>query len=149
MPNTLSHKRICVNGTELHVAISKPPQAKSKGPDVLCIHGFPEGWMGWRPLMREMPDVTFVAPDLRGYPASETPNNGYDILTLTNDINHLISALNLEKPILLSHDWGGALAWIYAHRFPDKISQLVVVNCPHPKTLVRAVFHFEDFHTNL
>jgi len=146
--NKIRHQYVVINDTAFHIAMSGPYDDKKQiRKTVLCIHGFPEGWMGWRPLMREMPDVTFVAPDLRGYPASETPNNGYDILTLTNDINHLISALNLEKPILLSHDWGGALAWIYAHRFPDKISQLVVVNCPHPKTLVRAVFHFEDFQT--
>jgi pimeloyl-ACP methyl ester carboxylesterase len=97
--------------------------------------------------MREMPDVTFIAPDLRGYPATETSKGGYDVMTLTNDIDQLISALNLEKPILLTHDWGGALGWIYAHRFPNRISQLVVINCPHPKTLVRAVFHCEDFQT--
>jgi len=147
MSNTISHKRICVNGIELHVAVSKPPKAKSNGQTVLCIHGFPEGWMGWRPLMREMPDVTFYAPDLRGFPSSDQPKEGYDVITLTDDIDQLISELGLEKPMLLTHDWGGALGWIYAHRFQDRISQLVVVNCPHPKTLVRAVLNFDDFQT--
>jgi pimeloyl-ACP methyl ester carboxylesterase len=154
--NKIRHQYIVINDMTFHIARSGPyddkiqPTSSSRPSHtkaVLCIHGFPEGWMGWRPLMREMPDVTFIAPDLRGYPASETPNDGYDIITLTNDIDHLISALNLEKPILLSHDWGGALGWIYAHRFPNNISQLVVINCPHPKTLVRAVLHFEDLQT--
>jgi pimeloyl-ACP methyl ester carboxylesterase len=150
--NKIRHEYIVIHDTAFHIAISGPSVDHLKSSpfrrkSVLCIHGFPEGWIGWRPLMRKMPDVTFFAPDLRGYPATEAPCSGYDVMTLTNDIDHLISALNLEKPMLLTHDWGGALGWIYAHRFPDRISQLVVINCPHPKTLVRAVLHFEDFQT--
>jgi pimeloyl-ACP methyl ester carboxylesterase len=149
--NKIRHEHIVIQNTAFHIATSGPTvdhvTSSSRRKSVLCIHGFPEGWVGWRPLMRDMTDVTFIAPDLRGYPTTETPNNGYDVMTLTNDIDHLISALHLDKPILLSHDWGGALGWIYAHRFPERISQLVVINCPHPKTLVRAVLHFEDFQT--
>lgn len=152
MDNKIRHEYIAIQDTTLHVAISEPCNdliisSSSPRRPVLCIHGFPEGWIGWRPLMRKMPDVTFFAPDLRGYPSSESANSGYDVITLTNDLNQLIEALKLEQPILLTHDWGGALGWIFAHRFPEKISQLVVINCPHPKTLVRAVFHFEDFQT--
>jgi len=42
---------------------------------------------------------------------------------------------------------GGALGWIFAHRYSHLIRKLVVVNCPHPRTLVRAVLRFEDFQT--
>lgn len=148
MTNTIKHRKVSVNGTNLHVAISLPDQADTpvRGA-VICLHGFPEGWAGWRPLMRQLPDVAFFAPDLRGYPISEYPGQGYDVFTLTDDINQLLDELGLDRPIMLSHDWGGALGWIYAHRFPHRISQLVVVNCPHPRTLVRAVLNFEDFQT--
>jgi pimeloyl-ACP methyl ester carboxylesterase len=152
MASEIRHQHITANGSSFHVAVSGPVdrtqalQSASRQA-IFCLHGFPEGWLGWRPLMREMPDVTLIAPDLRGYPSSNTPDNGYDILTLTDDIDQLISELNLDKPILLAHDWGGALGWIYAHRFPGRISQLVVINCPHPRSLVRAVLTFEDFQT--
>ncbi|WP_166263952.1 alpha/beta fold hydrolase [Marinobacter caseinilyticus] len=152
MANTIRHRRITVNDTSLHVAISAPDKphdrhVSSARGAVLCLHGFPEGWVGWRPLMRQMPDVAFFAPDLRGYPASDAAGNGYDVFSLTDDIDQLITELGLDKPVLLSHDWGGALGWIYAHRFPERISRLVVVNCTHPRTLVRAVLRFEDFQT--
>ena len=42
---------------------------------------------------------------------------------------------------------GGALGWIFAHRYSNLIRRLVVINCTHPKTLVRAVLRFEDFQT--
>lgn len=148
--NEIEHRRVSVNGQSLHVAVSQPV----KRPDqyvtgaraqVLCIHGFPEGWLSWRPLMRLMPDVAFFAPDMRGYPRSAYPKSGYDVFTLTEDIDRLIDRLGLEQPILLTHDWGGALGWLYAHRYQERISQLVVVNCTHPRTLVRAVFQLQDF----
>ena len=152
MTATIKHRRINLNDTCLHVAISAPDKpdhqhVSAARAAVICLHGFPEGWLGWRPLMRLMPDVAFFAPDLRGYPVSDYPGNGYDVFTLTDDINQLITELGLDKPILLGHDWGGFLGWIYAHRFPGRISRLVVVNCPHPRTLIRAVLHFQDFQT--
>lgn len=148
MSNRIRIRRIQVNDIWLQVASSGPEQPSPQaGPAVLCLHGFPEGWQGWRPLMRSMPEVTFYAPELRGYPASAPVRDGLDVFTLTEDIDALISALGLVKPLLLSHDWGGALGWIFAHRYPERIRQLVVVNCTHPRTLVRAVFGFEDFQT--
>ena len=87
------------------------------------------------------------APDLRGYPGTAYPKDGYDVFTLTDDIAALIEALGISRPVLVGHDWGGALAWIFAHRYSHLIRKLVVVNCTHPKTLVRAVVEVEDFQT--
>lgn len=148
----IEHRNVTIDDLGFHVAESCPvrtvgrPEPVPRGP-VFCLHGFPEGWMGWRPLMRQLPDVVCYAPDLRGYPVSDYPDNGYDVFTLTEDIHRLMDALELERPVLLGHDWGGALAWLFAHRYPDRISRLVVVNCTHPRTLVRAVLRFRDLQT--
>jgi epoxide hydrolase 4 len=134
---------ISANGIKFRVAVSGPENAQP----ILCLHGFPEGSMSWRPVMSRLSDFRVYAPDLRGYPGTERPRLGYDVFTLTDDVKALIEALELSRPILVGHDWGGALAWIFAHRYSDLISRLVVVNCTHPKTLVRAVLRFEDFQT--
>lgn len=150
MANAIEHRRVTLGNVHFHVAVSEPPKAPdrhvtSARAQVLCLHGFPEGWQGWRPLMRLMPDVAFYAPDLRGYPRSDYPEEGYDVFTLLADIDAMVDALGLERPILLTHDWGGALGWLYAHCYPDRLAQLIVVNCTHPRTLVRAVFQLEDW----
>ncbi len=146
--DSIRHQYVNVNGTRFHIASSGPNPGEQPGSRTFfCVHGFPEGWLGWRPLMRAMPDACIIAPDLRGYPTSDLSEQGYDIFSLTDDIHALIHAMHLEKPILVGHDWGGALGWLFAHRFPQSISQLVVVNCTHPKTLVRAVLTFQDFQT--
>ncbi len=175
-PAVIEHKYVRANGLEFHVAISHPRVNTVRAvPPILCLHGFPEGWQSWRQLMDFLPEATIYAPDLRGYPITFEPDvadspfsppqahtkeqtkeqagnqtyprQGYDVFNLTDDVRALITRLKLKKPILLTHDWGGALGWIFAHRFSDLISRLIVVNCTHPKTLVRAVFHFDDWQT--
>jgi pimeloyl-ACP methyl ester carboxylesterase len=136
----IEHRSLQANGIRFHIAVAGKPD----GPPIFCLHGFPEGWMSWRPLMEQLAEARIYAPDLRGYPGSERPAQGYDVFTLTDDIRALIVALGLERPLLVSHDWGGALGWIFAHRYSHLIRGLVVINCPHPRTLVRAVFHGED-----
>ena len=139
----IEHRHIEANGLTFQVAVGGP----ADGPPVLCLHGFPEGWMSWRPLIGALPNARVYAPDLRGYPGTTRTRRGYDVLTLTDDIRALISALGLTRPVLVGLDWGGALAWIFAHRYSDLIGQLVVVNCPHPKTLTRALLHNTDLMT--
>jgi len=167
----IEHKNVRANGLDFHVAISHPRvQTIRAVPPILCLHGFPEGWQSWRQLMDFLPEATIYAPDLRGYPIAYEPDSkmadskmatgsgkkikqppypreGYDVFNLTEDVRALIHRLKLKKPVLLTHDWGGALGWIFAHRFSNLISRLIVVNCTHPKTLVRAVFQLEDWQT--
>jgi pimeloyl-ACP methyl ester carboxylesterase len=140
---SVEHMRVEANGITFHVAST----GRKDAPSVLCLHGFPEGWMSWRPVMEALNETRVFAPDLRGYPGTTRPKDGYDVFTLTDDIMALIEALGIDRPVLVSHDWGGALAWIFAHRYSEFIRQLMVVNCPHPKTLVRAVLRLEDFQT--
>lgn len=143
MTSAIEHLHVQANGISFRVAVSGPKD----GPAILCLHGFPEGSMGWRPLMEALPQARIYAPDLRGYPGTDQPRIGYDVFTLTDDVKALIEALQLDRPILVTHDWGGAIGWIFAHRYSSLIRRLVVVNCTHPRTLVRAVFHFDDWQT--
>ncbi|MBI4523074.1 MAG: alpha/beta hydrolase [Deltaproteobacteria bacterium] len=143
MAASIEHIRIQANGITFHVAVA----GASDAPPVFCLHGFPEGWMSWRPVMEALGEARLYAPDLRGYGETARPSDGYDVFTLTDDIRALIEALGIHRPVLVSHDWGGALGWIFGHRYSHLIRRLVVVNCPHPKTLVRAVLRFEDFQT--
>jgi len=143
MPANIEHMQVKANGITFHVAVA----GANNAPSIFCLHGFPEGWMSWRPIMELLSNVRIVAPDLRGYGQTEHPANGYDVFTLTDDIRALMETLGINRPLLVSHDWGGALGWIFAHRYSNLIRQLVVINCTHPKTLVRAVLRFEDFQT--
>jgi pimeloyl-ACP methyl ester carboxylesterase len=141
MTASIEHRRVKANGIEFHVAVAGDPA----GPSVLCLHGFPEGWMSWRPVMEQLGAGRLHAPDLRGYGETTHARDGYDVLTLTDDVRALIGALGLDRPLLVTHDWGGAIGWIFAHRYSPLVRGLVVVNCTHPRTLVRAALRNEDW----
>lgn len=143
MPANIEHMQVKANGITFHVAVA----GANNAPPIFCLHGFPEGWQSWRPIMELLSNARIVAPDLRGYGQTEHPADGYDVFTLTDDIRALMETLSIDRPLLVSHDWGGALGWIFAHRYSSLIRRLVVINCTHPKTLVRAVLRFEDFQT--
>ena len=140
MAPEFEHRYVTANGIEFHVATTGP----TSGPPVLLIHGYPEGWIVWRNIAAALPHARLYMPDMRGYPGSAQPEDGYDVFTLTDDIKGLIEALHIESPLLVGDDWGGELGWIFAHRYSGLIRGLVAINGPHPHTLLRACLRFED-----
>jgi epoxide hydrolase 4 len=112
-----------------------------EGPVVVLLHGFPENWWSWRYQLRALADAGFrvIAPDLRGY--GDTDKHGpYDLDTIVGDVCHLIESLGIEKRVkIVGHDWGGAVAWHLASRRSEFCEQLVVLNCPHPALMQRAL----------
>jgi pimeloyl-ACP methyl ester carboxylesterase len=133
---TWRHRDILTNGIRMHYVIQGE---ENRGPLVVLMHGFPEYWYSWRyqiPWLAEM-GYTVVAPDLRGYNESDKPRTGYDTSTLSRDIEGLIKGLGYERAVIVGHDWGGALAWVFAMRYPQMTERLVVLNAPHPWALQR------------
>lgn len=130
---TWQHRDIMTNGIRMHYV------TQGDGPLILLLHGFPEYWYSWRlqlPFLAER-GYTVVAPDLRGYNDTEKPRTGYDVSTLLRDIVGLIRGLGQEQATIVGHDWGGALAWQFAIRYPHMTTRLIGLNAPPPWTLYR------------
>ena len=100
--------------------------------------GFPEFWYSWR---HQIPALAkhfkVVVPDLRGYNDSDKPKGGYDLDTLSADIGGLVQSLGYLKAHVVGHDWGGAIAWNLAQKFPTMLDRLAVLNAPHPHRLMQ------------
>ncbi|HEV2360490.1 MAG TPA: alpha/beta fold hydrolase, partial [Acidimicrobiales bacterium] len=106
-----------------------------EGPLMLFLHGFPQFWYSWRHQLPEFAtDHRAVAIDLRGYNDSDKPRGRepYRIQHLTDDVKAVIDELGGGKATLVGHDWGGVIAWAYAHRYQQTLDRLVVINAPHP-----------------
>src|SRR5438067_7388436 len=92
MDDQFRHAMVSTNGIRLHVVESGPED----GPPVILLHGFPEFWYGWRHQIGPLADAGFrvLAPDQRGYDASEKPEpvSAYALDTLANDVAGLIEA---------------------------------------------------------
>ena len=120
------------NGVRLHVVEAGPPDGKL----LVLLHGFPEFWYGWHRAIRPLVNAGYrvVVPDQRGYNLSEKPSavSEYRIGTLAADVIGLIDAYDRETAAIAGHDWGAAVAWWTALHYPDRLSDLIAVNVPHP-----------------
>jgi pimeloyl-ACP methyl ester carboxylesterase len=123
-----THRDISANGIRFHVAEA------GTGPLVLLLHGFPEFWWSWRHQLATLADAGYhvVAPDLRGYGASDKPPRGYDAPTLASDVAGMVRALGERDAVVVGQDWGGHLAWSVAALHPATVRRLVVLSSPHP-----------------
>ncbi|RZU34252.1 alpha/beta fold hydrolase [Blastococcus saxobsidens] len=131
LPGPWTHRDISANGIRLHAAEA------GEGPLVLLLHGFPQFWWTWRAQLTGLADAGFraVAPDLRGYGASDKPPRGYDLPTLAADVAALVRALGERDAVVVGHDWGGLLGWTMAALHPRTVRRLVVLSMAHPRRL--------------
>lgn len=128
-----------LNGIRLHVASAGDPGR----PLILCLHGFPEYWAGWKDVAERLAaDFHIAMPDQRGYNLSGKPAGveQYRIRHMVADLHALADRLSPAKPFVLAgHDWGASVAYAYAFAHPERLSHLVVANGPHPWTFQKAI----------
>ncbi len=108
---------------------------------ILFLHGFPEFWYEWRKQLIEFgKDNHAVALDLPGYNLSGKPSQLADyraerIVEVLRKFAHRLSPD--RKFVLVGHDWGGFLAWVFAIGQARALEKLVIFNAPHPAIFVR------------
>jgi len=76
-------------------------------------------------------EVRSVAFDARGWGKSDRPASGYDIVTMADDVEATIAALELKDYVLVGHSMGGKVAQLLASRQPAGLTGLVLV-APSP-----------------
>ncbi|GAA0199295.1 alpha/beta fold hydrolase [Haladaptatus pallidirubidus] len=127
----LTHDDAIVNGVRLHYVEA------GEGPLVVLLHGFPEFWYSWRKQIPALTEAGYrvVAPDLRGYNASEKPHGveQYGLDELVGDVLGLIDHFEEESAHVVGHDWGGVIAWEIAIRHTERVEKLAALNAPHPE----------------
>src|ERR1700740_1017230 len=88
---------------------------EGKGPLVVLVHGFPDYWATWKPLMATLSAAGYrtAALDMRGYKLSDKPQGeaAYAMPNLIGDIAAVVKAEGQTNTILIGHDWGAAISW--------------------------------------
>lgn len=70
-----------------------------------------------------------IALDLRGHGQSQPDANGdYTIDALTEDVQTVVNALDLQKFILVGHSLGGSVAVAYAGAYPERVAGLLLAD---------------------
>ena len=131
LPMIEQRRLLLSTGITMNVALAGPADA----PPVILVHGFPESHRTWRALVPSLADdLRLIMPDLRGFGASDKPQEVAEFTTekLVADLFALADALVIERFALVGHDWGGAIAWAAAIGGSPRIERLAIVNSPHP-----------------
>ena len=109
-------RQVSVDGSSLHVVEAGDPGA----PPVLFVHGWPESWQAWQPVMTlAAPQARAIAIDLPGVGASTAVPTGGSKRKLADVIHRLAETLELDDLTLVGHDAGGMVAYAYLRAFPD------------------------------
>jgi epoxide hydrolase 4 len=95
------------------------------------------------PLLAKM-GYRVWAPNQRGYGGSTKPAgiDNYTRAKIVTDAAALFDASGASKLTLVGHDWGGAIAWLFAFDQVRPIERLVVMNMPHPYRFAAALRHW-------
>ena len=101
---------------------------RGQGPPLLMINGIGGHIDMWGPvaelLARTHRLVLFDAP---GAGASSPTRKPLRMSGLASMVVQLLDALDIQRVDLLGYSWGGALAQQFAHDWPDRVGQMILV----------------------
>jgi haloalkane dehalogenase len=103
------------------------------GDPVVMVHGNPTWSFYYRHLVKALSgEYRCVAPDHIGCGLSDKPDDSRYDYTLSRraaDLEALLDRLDIRENVtLVLHDWGGMIGMSYAHRHPERIKRLVILN---------------------
>jgi haloacetate dehalogenase len=104
------------------------------GTPVVLLHGFPQTHVMWRHVAPVLAaSHTVVAPDLRGYGASEVPPSAADHGTfsfraMAEDVVALMAGLGFERFAVVGHDRGARVAHRLALDHPERVERAAVLD---------------------
>jgi len=117
-------RHVAMNGSRLWVG-----DEAGEGTAIILMHGFPDNHHLYDrvlPFLRDRHVVTF---DFLGWGESDKPaQHSYTAYAQTAELDRVISALELDRVILVAHDASGppAIDWAIAH--PERVERLVLLN---------------------
>ncbi|EON63419.1 hypothetical protein W97_02646 [Coniosporium apollinis CBS 100218] len=144
---------ILSSGVKLHYVTTGPPAGRPGQPTnlVIFLHGFPDSWVLWQNLLRSKrlaQNAVLAALDLPGYGGSDGLPQ-YDATTVLETITAFILCMREEytgeaqgsptergKVIIVSHDWGAAIAFRLAAEAPQLADRFITSSVFLPTLLL-------------
>ncbi len=107
-------------------------EGEASAPPVLFVHGNPTWSFYYRSLIKALsPTHRCVAPDHIGCGKSDKPGDdaySYRFERRVDDLSRLVDSLELEQVSLVAHDWGGMIGMTWAHRHPERVARIALMN---------------------
>lgn len=126
-------------GGNLHVGIWEANTFHPKG-TLLAIHGITGTHLSWQWLAEELTDWRLIAPDLRGRGRSNGLQGPFGMARHADDLAVALAAAGMPEPVtVIGHSMGGYVALVLAHRHPERVRRLLLVDGGIPVQLPEGV----------
>ncbi len=107
---------------------------------VIAFHGITASHQSWPAVVRALPDVTFVAPDLRGRGGSRALVGPFGMAQHAADGVATLDHLDIRGSVdLLGHSMGGFVAMRFAELYPERSRTVTLVDGGVPLPLPAGV----------
>ena len=103
---------------------------EGQGKPMLLLHGNPTWSFYYRNLIAEFSKSNrVVVPDHIGCGLSDKPQDyEYTLKQHIDNLETLVSQLELKDFVLIVHDWGGPIGFGLIERHPDLVKKIVILN---------------------
>lgn len=122
-------------GYENSTSIDLYYEDHGSGPTVLLIHGWPFDSRSWEPQLHALLTAGYrvIAYDRRGFGRSSRPTTGYNFNTLADDLDILLTSLDLRDVSLVGFSLGtGELARYIGTRGTNRLRSCVFIESLAP-----------------
>jgi len=113
-----------IRGLETHVEIWNERAQQT----LVALHGFTGSTATWRNLAKALPHIRVIAIDCIGHGQTAVPKeiSRFSMDEQIQDLEEVISQLQLERFTLLGYSMGGRIALSYAITYPERIERLIL-----------------------
>ncbi|KAL4076407.1 Alpha/Beta hydrolase protein [Scleroderma yunnanense] len=122
-------------GRTYHFVDQKPQNYSNETQTLLCVHGFPDLWYGWRYQIGPWVERGYrvVVPDMLGFGKTDMPTEtwAYSTKHLCSDLAALLDHIGVHKAVFIGHDWGAYIGTRFALWQPDRLLALAIVSVPY------------------
>ncbi|MHB9030812.1 MAG: alpha/beta fold hydrolase [Candidatus Latescibacterota bacterium] len=108
---------------------------QGSGKPVVLIHGWPLNGAAWERQVPALLDAGYrvITYDRRGFGKSSHPSVGYDYDTFTEDLNQVMTTLDLRDTVLIGHSMGSAEVTHYLGTYgSDRVSKGILIGVLPP-----------------
>jgi pimeloyl-ACP methyl ester carboxylesterase len=125
MRDPAADKHVTLRGLRFHYR----EYGKAGARPLVLLHGVASNsriWITTAPLLAQRFHV--LALDQRGHGESDKPDSGYDFASVAGDAVAFIEALELQRPIVAGHSWGGNVAIELAATHPELPAGIALID---------------------
>ncbi len=121
---TAADRSVVVGDVRIHISES------GTGPTVVFESGMGEDTSTWNDVCPEIAGFArTVAYDRPGLGQSEPTSLPRTVVQMAADLHAVLEAAKLAPPyVLVGHSLGGAIVQVFAHRYPNEVAGLVLVD---------------------